>query len=212
MNTFSFFKTYKIWLSEEQEMLFKKFLKLFVEYNSHTNLSAIREESDIVEKHFVDSLFALDFLQKNNLQKIIDIGSGGGFPGIPLKIADNSLQMTLLDSVRKKTDAQVYFCEKLELENIKSIRDRAENLHKNGEFYQQYDAVVSRATAYITKIIPWSVPFLKNWGYILLYKTPSQEERSEIPKLLKKYNLKQKKNILYSLAGQEREILVFQKK
>ncbi|MBS9783916.1 16S rRNA (guanine(527)-N(7))-methyltransferase RsmG [Candidatus Gracilibacteria bacterium] len=212
MNTFSFFQTYKIRLSKEQEILFQKFLKLFIEYNSHTNLSAIREESDIVEKHFVDSLFTLDFLRENNLKKIIDIGSGGGFPGIPLKIADNSLQMMLLDSVKKKTDAQAYFCEKLGLENIKSIRDRAENLHKNGEFYQHYDAVVSRATAYITKIVPWSVPFIKNGGYILLYKTPSQEERSEIPKLLKKYHLVQKKSILYSLAEQEREILVFQKK
>ena len=99
---------------------FQKFLTLFIEYNSHTNLSAIRDEEGIIEKHFVDSLYGVQAIAIEDSDrkeyKLLDIGSGGGFPGIPLKIVMPELQVTLLDSVGKKVKAMNHFVENLGLE------------------------------------------------------------------------------------------------
>ena len=163
MDYFNFFQEHNFELSQEEKEKFQKFLNLFQEYNSHTNLSAIRDEAGIIEKHFVDSLYGaviLSELGKTDI-KILDIGSGGGFPGIPLKIVCPELDVTLLDSVGKKTKAQQYFIEKLRLEKISAIQDRAENLAKNPDFAGKFDIIVSRATAYINDILVWAKPFLK---------------------------------------------------
>ena len=89
--------------------LFEKFLALFQEYNAHTNLSAIRDEVGIVEKHFIDSVMLANFIEFHG--KVLDIGSGGGFPGIPLKIGNPDVDFTLMDSVGKKVKAMNYFIE-----------------------------------------------------------------------------------------------------
>ena len=135
MNTL--FASHGFELSESEISQFQKFLTLFIEYNSHTNLSAIRDEEGIIEKYFIDSLYGVSIIDeiiqhtRTSPIRLLDIGSGGGFPGIPLKIAMPELDITLLDSVGKKVKAMNHFVDNLELPNIAAIQDRAENLAKD---------------------------------------------------------------------------------
>ncbi len=184
MNISSIFTSYGITLSLSEEALFQHFLALFVAYNAHTNLSAIRDEEGIIVKHFIDSLAILRAVKLEG--RILDIGSGGGFPGIPLKIIQPTLHMTLLDSVGKKVKAMNHFVESLQLRDISAIQERAEVLGKNRDYAGKYDFVVSRATAYMTDILPWSVPFLKKNGKIILYKIYSEEEQKDGEQIAKK--------------------------
>lgn len=197
-------------LSHEELEQFQKFLSLFMEYNSHTNLSAIRDEAGIIEKHFVDSLYGAAAVELHG--RILDIGSGWGFPGIPLKIIAPDLRITLLDSVGKKVKAMNHFVENLGLTGITAIQERAEVLAKNPEHKAQYDFVVSRATAYMTEILTWAEPFLAKSGKIILYKMPSEDEKKDILKVTKRLNLVLEGEMEYELAGKERIIYVFSRK
>jgi len=202
-------------LSDSELVQFEQFLALFIEYNSHTNLSAIRDRESIIEKHFIDSLYGASIIDeilqfaKNPNPRLLDIGSGGGFPGIPLKIVIPELDITLLDSIGKKVKAMNYFVENIGLNNIQAIQDRAENLAKNPDHKWQYDIVVSRATAYITDILFWSVPFLTKSGRILLYKMPWEDEMRDIGQACKKYRLKLTGELEYELGGKARILYVF---
>ncbi len=213
MNT-SLFTSHGFELSDEELSAFEKFLTLFIEYNSHTNLSAIRDEEGIVEKHFVDSLYGAAIIGESEKpeKRVLDIGSGWGFPGIPLKIVMPELHVTLLDSVGKKVKAMNHFVEQLELKNITAIQERAEVLAKNPEHAGKYDFVVSRATAYITDILFWARPFLAKWGKIILYKMPSDEERRDREKILKKLWLILEGELEYELGGKKRVIYVIGEK
>lgn len=109
MPHFSLFSQYHIELETSEEAIFRKFLTLFMEYNVHTNLSAIRTPEGVIEKHFIDSLALGNFVELSG--KVLDIGSGGGFPGIPLKILYPETDFTLMDSVGKKVKAMNHFIE-----------------------------------------------------------------------------------------------------
>jgi 16S rRNA (guanine527-N7)-methyltransferase len=222
MNT-SLFSSHSFDLSPEELAKFEEFLTLFIAYNSHTNLSAIRDEEGIVEKHFVDSLYGADIVMNyewwaisdqtiklSNYQtiKLLDIWSGWGFPGIPLKIVMPELHVTLLDSVGKKVKAMNHFVEHLELEDIRAIQSRAEDLAKDPEHKWQYDFVVSRATAYITDILTWALPFLTPTGCIVLYKMPGDEEARDMRRILKKMKLTLEWELEYELAEKKRVIYV----
>lgn len=211
MNNFEIFTKHNFELSENEKIQFQKFLELFKEYNSHTNLSAIRDDEGIFEKHFVDSIYWATILNELNLTnaKMLDIGSGGGFPGIPLKIVCPNLDVTLLDSVGKKTKAQKFFIENLDLQKIITVNDRAENLAKNPDFKGKFDVIVSRATAYIDDILTWAKPFLKENGKILLYKMPSDEEKKSREKISKKLKLILEAEFQYFLGEKNRIIYVF---
>ena len=140
MNT-DIFTSHGFELDDREMALFERFLTLFREYNAHTNLSAIRDDDGIIEKHFVDSLYGAQVIANMDVTQpsshptiqLLDIGSGGGFPGIPLKIVMPELQVTLLDSVGKKVKAMNYFVGELGLENTKAIQERAEVLAKSRE-------------------------------------------------------------------------------
>ncbi len=215
-------------LSEDELEQFQRFLTLFMGYNSHTNLSAIRDEDGIVEKHFVDSLYGASLIldyrwwiidpEQENQEprtknqepiKLLDIGSGWGFPGIPLKIVIPNLHITLLDSVGKKVKAMNHFIHELWLTNITAIQERAEALAKNTDYARKYDIVVSRATAYMNDILTWSVPFLNKTGKIILYKMPSEDEKKEITKICKKLKLVLTWELEYSLDGKMRILYIF---
>jgi 16S rRNA (guanine527-N7)-methyltransferase len=208
-------------LSEEEQALFERFLTLFIEYNSHTNLSAIRDEEGIMEKHFVDSLYGASIIAESfvstlsvrgDSRKLLDIWSGWGFPGIPLKIVIPELDVTPLDSVGKKVKAMNHFVEQLGLKNITAIQERAEILAKNPEYAGQYDFVVSRATAYMSDILTWSLPFLAKDGKIILYKMPSEDERRDMQKIMKKLGLILEWELPYMLERKERILYIFRKK
>lgn len=214
MNWFHSFAEHHFELSEREVELFSQFLSHFIEYNSHTNLSAIRDEASIIEKHFVDSLYGAPILSELGLAqgKLLDIGSGGGFPGIPLKIVCPDLQVTLLDSVGKKVRAMNHFIDALKLENIIALQERAEKLAEHTDHRNTYDVVISRATAYIDQILTWAKPFLKPHGKILLYKMPSDEETRTRDAILRKLGLVLEGEIFYILWEKERVIYVFSQK
>jgi len=210
MDLHALFSSYNWTLSISEEVLFQKFLTLFIAYNSHTNLSAIRDEEGIIVKHFIDSLAVLRAVPLEG--RILDIWSGGWFPGIPLKIIQPLLKMTLLDSVGKKVKAMNSFIQDLELQHISAIQERAEILAKDRNYAGKYDYVISRATAYMSDILPWSVPFLKKHGKIILYKIYSEEEQKDGEQMAKKLWLILEKVHQYELAGQTRCLYVFAKK
>lgn len=206
-------------LSAWESELFEKYLALFLEYNNHTNLSAIRDEVWIIEKHFIDSLYGANIIMNDlwwmihaGTIRLLDIGSGWGFPGIPLKIVIPELDVTLLDSVGKKVKAMNHFVEELWLTNIYAIQERAEVLAKNPNHCGKYDFVVSRATAYITDILPWALPFLKTNGKVILYKMPAEDEMKDLRKVLKKFNLVLEGQFKYSLAEKDRVLYILSKK
>lgn len=201
------FSQYGLELEDNEVRQFERFLELFLEYNAHTNLSAIRDPEGVIEKHFVDSAMLLAQLTPHG--RVLDIGTGGGFPGIPLKILLPETEFVLLDSVGKKTKATNHFIQELGLTGITSIQDRAENLAKNPDYREKFDFVVSRATAYLPTILEWAKPFLKPDGTIILYKLPSREERNDGSKACKKFSLRFSEELSYELAGQERVFLLY---
>lgn len=209
MPHFSLFSNYHIELEPSEEIIFRKFLGLFMEYNSHTNLSAIRTLEGIVEKHFIDSLMLGNFVKLHG--KVLDIGSGGGFPGIPLKILFPDADFTLMDSVGKKVRAMNHFIDSLGLTEIRAIQARAEEVAKLSEYKRQFDFVVSRATAYLPQILQWAEPFLSPNGQIILYKLASPDEFAEGKKTLKKLGLQLVGMEEYIIGEQKRVFLVFER-
>lgn len=207
---FDEFKLHGIELNEHQVREFEYFLDLFVEFNEHTNLSAIREPADIVSKHFIDSVMLSKFVELKG--RLLDIGTGGGFPAIPLKILRRDLTTVMMDSIGKKTKACEYFIDKLHLSKSTTINARAEDPVAMRKFANHFDVVASRATAYLPVILEWSVPYLKHNGVIYLYKTPSTEEYEDGQKVLNRLKLVQGETFGYELAGQTRQILTYSKK
>lgn len=183
------------------------FAELFWQYNQHTNISAIRDKDAIWQKHIADSLKLLEFEILGG--KVLDIGTGGGMPGIPLAIARPKSEMVLLDSVGKKIRACEYFITELKLENTKTLHGRAEKLGQEKEYTGSFDTVVSRATAYLPTILAWAEHFIKPGGKIVLYKTPSSEELADGKKAAKKLGLYMKNQYDYELDGQTRKIIVY---
>lgn len=212
------FSSHGFELDDSEIALFDQFLELFIAYNTHTNLSAIRDAEGITEKHFVDSLMSTSVLQDAEIfgsgetPRLLDIGSGWGFPGIPLKIVFPELSVTLLDSVGKKVKAMNSFVSELGLTDIVAIQERAEVLAKDPKYRGQYDFVVSRATAYMTDILTWATPFLWETGKIILYKMPSEDESRDIKKITKKLWLILESELTYTLGEKERILYVFSRR
>ncbi len=203
-------------MSDIQEVIDKKmkpqletFVEAFMVYNSHTNLSAIRDKDAIWQKHIIDSLAPLSFMELSG--RLLDIGTGGGFPGIPLAIARPELRVTLLDSVGKKIKACDSFIHDLQLKNAVAHQARAESLHRDSAWRKSYDIVTSRATAYLPTLLAWAEPFMKKDGQLLVYKTPSQEEMNDGVKMARSLKLKITNLYTYELEGQERQLLQFKR-
>lgn len=203
-------KKYELELTPEQSKLFEKFLKIFIETNSQINLSAIRDESGIIEKHFIDSIILSKFCSIE--WKILDLGTGGWFPGIPLKIIDkNNSEFTLVDSIGKKVKVVNNFIETLWLQDIKAIQARAEELWHNPAYRGQYNMVVSRATAYLPTLLEYTIPLLKVWGIFVSYKLDNDVEIEEAAKALSLLNAEIIAIKDYELAWQKRIFLFIQK-
>jgi len=196
------FKKYNISLKTSQTNLFEKFLALFIEKNSQINLSAIRDEIWIIEKHFIDSIMLNNFIQLH--WKVLDIWTWWWFPSLPLAITNKEVEFIWLDSTRKKIDSVNSFINDLWLTNIRWIWWRAEELINQEELYMQFDFVVSRATAYLTDIINYSFPFIKDWGTMIFYKLYDEVEITDWKKLLKSHWLTKTQIFKYVIGGQER--------
>ncbi|TDT71791.1 16S rRNA m(7)G-527 methyltransferase [Hypnocyclicus thermotrophus] len=175
-------------ISKESIEKLLKYFQILKEYNSHTNLTAIRDDKGIIEKHFLDSLL----VQKNILkyikgnEKAIDIGTGAGFPGMVLAIVNTNIQFTLLDSVGKKTKFLEITKKELSLENVEIINDRAEN-YINGN-REKYDFGFCRGVSKLNVILEYEIPFLKVNGRFFPQKLEYEEELKEAENALKVLN------------------------
>lgn len=204
------FKSYGIEITPEQEKKFSDFLQIFIETNAQINLSAIRDEAWIIEKHFIDSIMIQKFCSIE--WKILDLGTGWGFPGIPLKIVDkNNTEFTLVDSIGKKVKVVNQFIEKLDLKNIKVIQARAEELGHDKEHRWKYNMVVSRATAYLPTLLEYTIPLLSVWWIFISYKLDNDEEIKEAQKALHVLDAEIIAIKKYELAWQKRAFLFIQK-
>ena len=149
-----------------------------LEYNKHTNLTAIRDEKDALEKHFLDSLLLQNILLEKNPKKVIDIGTGAGFPGMVLAIFNPDIEFTLMDSVRKKTKFLEIVKERLNLQNVQIVNSRAED-YINTENRESYDVGLCRGVNRLNVILEYIIPFLKVGGYLLAQKMENTGEEKE---------------------------------
>jgi len=158
---------FNVSLTPEQIKLFLKYLEILCLWNKKINLTSIKEENEIIIKHFVDSLSIVTFIE--NESRVLDIGSGAGFPGIPLKIVKPSIQLTLLDSTQKKVFFLLELINKLKLIGVNAVWGRAES-RDNGVKRGYYSYVVSRAVGRIEDLIELSIPYLVDKGEIILMR------------------------------------------
>lgn len=200
---------YHIELSPEEEAKFQTFLDIFMETNSQINLSAIRDKDGIIEKHFIDSIMLCAFYDVEG--KVIDIGTWGGFPGIPLAIVSPEADFTLIDSVAKKMKCVDSFIDALELDNVDTHCARAEDVGRDTDYRESFDLAVSRATAYFPTLLEYVLPLLKVGGVFAAYKLTDKEELTSTKKALARLGGKIMKVKNYELAGQERSIIFIEK-
>ena len=171
----------------EQFMQYKDLIK---EWNEKVNLTAIKEDEEIVKKHFIDSMKVFKFNELKNAKNVIDIGTGGGFPGIPMKIIKPEINIVLLDSLNKRINFLNEVIRELGLENIKAIHGRAEDYAQEVQYREKFDVAVSRAVANLTVLSEFCIPYVKVGGYFVAMKGPAVEEE-----------IKQSQNAIRMLGG-----------
>ena len=164
-------------LTEEQLEKFYLYMNILLEWNEKINLTAITNEEEIILKHFVDSLTINKYIEDS--KSLIDVGTGAGFPGIPIKILRQDLKITLLDSLNKRINFLNEVIEKLELKNIECIHGRAEEFGKNKNYREKYDISTSRAVANMSTLSEYLIPFVKIGGKVLAMKGDKAEEELE---------------------------------
>lgn len=164
-------KELELELNETQLQQFERYYELLVEWNKVMNLTAITEYEEVYEKHFLDSLAIVKVEDINKVESIIDIGTGAGFPGIPLKIAFPHLKVVLLDSLNKRINFLNTVIEELGLENVETLHGRAEDYAKKAEYREQADLCVSRAVANLSTLSEYCLPYVKVDGKFIPYKS-----------------------------------------
>jgi len=162
-------------LTDIQLGKFQIYYNLLIETNKVMNLTSITEEKDVVLKHFIDSLAIKNYIDISS-GRVIDIGTGAGFPGIPLAIIYNDTQFTLMDSLNKRINFLNNVMEECKLDNIETVHSRAEDLGHNSVYREKYDYCVSRAVAALPVLLEYCIPFLKTGGKFISYKSEKAEE------------------------------------
>ena len=194
-------KEFHITLTNEQFHQFQNYYELMIEWNSFMNLTAITEMDEVIMKHFVDSVSLIqavpDLAKKG--YSLIDIGTGAGFPGIPLKIVFPDLKITLLDSLNKRIKFLNQVILDLSLNNISALHGRAEDLAQQKEYREHYDFCVSRAVANLATLSEYCLPFVKIGGRFVSYKSGECDEE-----------VQDAKSSVFLLGGKVKDVTKFE--
>lgn len=175
-------KSLEIYVSEIQVDKFYNYMNLLLEWNKKMNLTTITEPEEVILKHFIDSITIITYIKK--AEKILDIGTGAGFPGIPLKIIEEDRNFTLVDSLNKRINFLQTVINILKLDKIQAVHSRAEEFVKNQR--ETYDIVTSRAVARLNILVEYMLPFVKIGGKCICMKSADiQEEIEEAKKAIK---------------------------
>ncbi|MFH5836993.1 16S rRNA (guanine(527)-N(7))-methyltransferase RsmG [Proteiniclasticum sp. C24MP] len=162
--------------TEAQYNQFVQYKTLLKEWNEKLNLTAITEDEEIISKHFIDSIQAFQFAELKEAESMIDVGTGAGFPGLPIKIMKPDLKVTLLDSLNKRLNFLRAVSEELKLENVEFVHSRAEDGARKPEFRDSYDIAISRAVANLTLLTELCLPYVKVGGHFIALKGPAVEQ------------------------------------
>ena len=188
-------------IKQDQNQLerFHKFYQLLIEWNKVMNLTGITEYEDVVEKHFVDSLSIIKAIDLSGIHTVIDVGTGAGFPGIPLKIAFPHLRVVLLDSLNKRIKFLDEVISQLGLTEIRTIHGRAEEYARKEEYREQFDLCVSRAVANLSTLSEYCLPYIQVGGIFVSYKSGEIDDEVE-----------QSKKAVRILGGNIKEVMKFE--
>ena len=170
-------KEIKIIITEKEIKSLYKYMKLMLEWNKNINLTAITDEKEVIIKHFIDSISINKYIKEAN--KIMDIGTGAGFPGIPLKILNKDIEFILVDSLNKRINFLEEAKKELSLNKLELLHARAEELAKNKKYRENVDIVVSRAVARLRVLAEYMLPFVQENGLCICMKGPNIEEELE---------------------------------
>ncbi len=191
-----------------------KYIQLLIEYNQKLNLISKNEEHQVKDKQIADSLAITELLKPISGQNLLDLGTGGGLPGIPIAISFPKLQATLLDSTKKKIDTLNDIIKKLKLKNLQTITGRIEEIAHKKDFREKFDYVTAKALAELPTLLEYSIPFLKVKGLFFAYKGPNfEEEINKSQNALKILHAKIIKIHKYSLENDlgSRAIIIIEK-
>lgn len=186
-------------LNEKQREQFHRYYELLVEWNKVMNLTGITEYDEVNEKHFVDSLAVAKVIDLKKIDTVLDIGTGAGFPGLPLKIAYPHLNVVLMDSLQKRINFLNTVVDELGLKNVENLHGRAEDYAKKVEYREQFDLCVSRAVANLSTLSEYCIPFTKVGGVFVSYKSGEIDQE-----------VKDSGNAIKLLGGELEEIVKFQ--
>ena len=201
------FARYGISLSEEKQALFERFYTFLTQENEKYNLTAVTEESEVYEKHFVDSLLCVDKLCGKTL---LDVGSGCGMLGIPLAIAREDLSVTLLEATGKKCSFLQNAVSLLGLKNVNVVNARAEDASK-GAMREKFDIVTARGVARMNTLAEYCLPFVKTGGFFVAFKAKAEEELKEAQNAFSVLGGKTEYIVNKNLGGAERQMIFVKK-
>ena len=165
--------------NEEMYNKFIKYMRLVQEWNQKINLTAITEDEDFIKKHFIDCIKAFKSEPIKNAKTIIDVGTGAGFPGLPIAIMNPNVEVTLLDSLNKRINFLNLVVRELGLKNVKTIHSRAEDGARKPELREKFDVATSRAVANMAVLSEFCMPYVKKGGYFVALKGPAIDEELE---------------------------------